>query len=374
GQYGRFLAIEARYREAMPLLEEALRLSEQLEQHETYAQALVSRGIGLVREARFDEALMVLNHAITIATERGYAAAAIRAWNNLGVVYEALDRYGDVVTQLGGTALDYTRRKGDRPMELSFLVGILPARVALGDWDEALATVQEVRAAPELTTLTSMRAILADAVPIHVRRGDLDAAQELLDFSVVEGNFGPELMASRAATQGEYLRARGSLRQVLEAIEPALRLLPQLGLPHIAVKRALVQGIDAAIDLGDVSRADELMAIVREAAPGLVTPFLRAHAARLRARLARIRGEADAGDADIREAVEGFRQLRMPFEEAVALVELAEWLAEDRPDEAEELAGQARGRFESLGARPSMERSERVLQRDTRLAGAGGGA
>jgi hypothetical protein len=51
----------------------------------------------------------------------------------------------------------------------------------------------------------------------------------------------------------------------------------------------------------------------------------------------------------------------MPFPEAVAQLEHAEWLSEQgRADEADELAARSRSTFERLHAQPWVERAARL--------------
>jgi hypothetical protein len=123
------------------------------------------------------------------------------------------------------------------------------------------------------------------------------------------------------------------------------------------VKRALVQGLEAALELDDVAKAEELLGIVESARPGLVSPYLRAHAARFAARLAARRGDDESVEPGFLAAQEGFRAMGTPFDLAVALVEHAEWLTGQRREaEAEANIAEAREIFERLGAKPWLER------------------
>jgi tetratricopeptide (TPR) repeat protein len=57
GQFGRFLAL-AGNPEAGQVIEEALRLAEQLQLREVYSQALSSRSVAIMREGRHDESVI----------------------------------------------------------------------------------------------------------------------------------------------------------------------------------------------------------------------------------------------------------------------------------------------------------------------------
>ena len=112
GQFGRFLALEADD-EANAVIDEALRLAQQLELAEVYSQALSSKSVAIGREGRLDEAVTLLRRALEIAIEGDFTSATFRAWNNLAVYLEYQDRHNEVV-ELTESMLELARRKGDR--------------------------------------------------------------------------------------------------------------------------------------------------------------------------------------------------------------------------------------------------------------------
>ena len=134
-------------------------------------------------------------------------------------------------------------------------------------------------------------------------------------------------------------------------------MVPILGLMDIGVKRAIAQGVAAALELRDLASAETMLEVVRTASPGLVTPSLRAHAARLGARLRAQRGQDDSVEAGFTAAIAQFRDLEMPFDLGVTLLELAEWLdGQDRHEDATALGLEALALFERLRARPWLDR------------------
>ncbi len=95
-----------------------------------------------------------------------------------------------------------------------------------------------------------------------------------------------------------------------------------------AAKLGIVEAIEAALALGDTQRAEELVASIEAVAPGLRSPYLGAQALRFRARLA---GSDDS-------AIEGFRELKIPFWLAVTQLEHGELTGDSsRLDEAREI-------------------------------------
>ena len=373
-QFGRFLAIAGLDEEGTPVLEEALRIAEHLQLWEVYSQALTSRAIAIVRQARFDEAITLLRRAHEVALENDASSAVFRAVNNLCVALESLDRYRDELEFMVPT-LDRARRRGDRTSELSALSGFLLPLTLLGRWDEAFAYAQEANAAEELASIPAVASGLVDLVAVHVRRGDLAAARQLLEAHESQRDLeNSESNAIFGAATVELLRGEGKPAEALAVARQVAALTPVLGLPNAGVKRSIVQGIEAAIDLGDLEAADDLLAVILRAHPGLVTPLLRGHAARLRARICSLRGDDDTVEEALLGALSEFRDAEMPFEQGVTLIEFAEWLSDQgRRDEAETLALEARALFEQLRARPWVDRVERLLAQESSLPLAGAG-
>ncbi len=283
GQFGRFLAL-AGDPEADPVLEEALRLAQQLELDEVYSQALSSRAVSVLREGRLDEAVTLLRRALEVAIEGDFTIAVFRAWNNLAVTLESEDRYAEEV-ELIAPMLDMARRKGDRASELTALLGHAAPLVALGRWDESLAFVEEARAAEELEAMPWAATRVIELVLIHVRRGDLETARQVFDMAKAwTDEHNDEIRAHVGCVEVELLNAEGKHAEALSVATQLLALVPVLGLTNIGVKAAIAHGVEAAFELGDLEAADAMLALVRQASPGLVTPSLRGQIARLGAR------------------------------------------------------------------------------------------
>ena len=356
GQLGRFLAL-ASEDEAGPVVDEALRLAQQLELAEVYSQALSSKAVVIGREGRLDEASTLLRRALEIAIEGDFTSATFRAWNNLAVYLMYQDRFADVV-ELTGSMLELARRKGDRASELTAMLGMTTPLVALGRWDEALRYVEEALAAEELEALKWVGMRVMELVPIRLRRGDTHGARDALRMANERGderNYETRIRIGSAEV--ELLNAEGLHAEALALAEQLLEAIPKLGLPDIGIKHGVAHGVAAALELGELDAADAMLAIVRRARPGLVSSELRGHLARLDARLSAGRGNHDAVEAGFETAIATFRDLGMPFEQGVSLCELAEWLdGQGRPDEAATRAIEARTLFERLGARPWLDR------------------
>jgi hypothetical protein len=212
-----------------------------------------------------------------------------------------------------------------------------------GRWDEALTRYQEV---PEEHLLDSLTlSFLSGVVEIHVRRGNLVEAGRIL--SIYEPLRESDDVQNRTcflAAAACVARAEGRLEDaVRDGVETA-RVSRSAGLEASQMlKQGLVEAIEATLALGDTAHAEELVASIEAVPPGLRSGYLDGHAMRFRGRLASDPERAAA-------AAVKFRDLRIPFWHAVALLEHGE-LSGD-----EDSLAQARDLFAELEAAPWLDR------------------
>jgi class 3 adenylate cyclase/predicted ATPase/ribosomal protein L40E len=366
-QLGRFLALGNREKEAVPILEEALELAEHLGLREIYAEALNSRGITLIYRGRVDEALTVLRRSLEVALEEDLSAAAIRAYNNLRMAFIVTDRFVEAL-DLSRDSLELARRVGARSWEMRILATIAQRLEVLGRWKEAMTDDAQLALHPtEETSLWGTKELpwyrLA-VVPVLVARGEVAEARRRVEATPDKDLAQQEEVAAMYLVYlSLVLAGEGRDREALEAAERVIEMRRELTLTHEAVKRAIAVGVEEALALGDADKAAQLLGIVEQASKGQVTPWLRAQAARLGARLGGLRGAASDEDLDARftDAEDGFRRLSTVFDLAITLLEHAEWRAgAGRVAEAEPLLEEAAAIFEELGARPWLVRANRL--------------
>jgi hypothetical protein len=228
------------------------------------------------------------------------------------------------------------------------------ALTLLGRWDEALATFGEL--SPDLLATANILSPATGVLEIYLRRGDLDAAEALIQrYDGLGDSVDMQAKGCYYAAVSATAAARGAHRDALAAAQVVIDGASVMGLGAQDVKQAMRHALESAFALGEQDTVERLLAIIDEAAPGLKPPFLAALANRVRALLA---GELPAADRRFAAAVAQFRALELPFDEAVASLEYAEWLGRiGRPGEAEPLLSTAREIFDRLGATPWLERA-----------------
>src|SRR5205823_9052737 len=130
-----------------------------------------------------------------------------------------------------------------------------------------------------------------------------------------------------------------------------------MGISIEYVKEAFAIALEAALEVGDIDRAETLIATVEALPPGGYPQMIRAQSARFRAQLAARRDDPAEAERLFKGATGLFRELAVPFYQAVTELESSEWLAaEGRSEEAEPLLAEAREIFERLEAKPWLER------------------
>src|SRR5262249_5678284 len=323
----------------------ALELAEALRLNEVLTQALTTKGTLLIRRNRLEEARILLEGSLALAVEHDIPAAAIRAGNNLAVVYESLDRYADAVA-LSDRAAAIARRVGDRVWEQRLVAGPISAVTLLGRWDEALAREAEV-----ISMQVAADESVVFLVAVDCWRGDVEHARSRLEESgQLKNHEGLDYATSYLLHEAQVLRAEGSTRAAQEALDPVLNARSELGISFLNVKLGFVEALECAIELGDAARVEQLLETIERLRPGERPPLLEAHAARCRAKLA---GDAPAAQQGFRRAASIFRERELAFWLAVTELEHAEWLTgRGRSDDAQPLLANARETFKRLEAKP----------------------
>ncbi len=353
-QLGRMRVLAGHSEAASAPLERALTLAERLQLPDVFVEALTSKGLFLDFQGRLAEERILLEAAVARAHEEQLFASALRALNNLAVCHQSSDRYAEAL-EISGHALPLARRRGDRRWESNIRTGDIELLFLVGRWEEALDVAAEEE--PLAKTL-SARSSLVTVAQVHSERGNLETARALLTaHDGLPSADQVQLRASYAGVEARVLRAEGRGAEALAAAARVLDLRSELAITDLSVKRALVEGIEAAFALSDLERVDELLAVPESLDPGELTPFLQANTLRFRARLEAARGETNGIEEGFVSAVALFREFGMVFYLGVTELEHAEWLvSQGRRGEAEPLLAEARATFEGLEAAPWLER------------------
>jgi tetratricopeptide (TPR) repeat protein len=318
---------------------------------EALALALRARaGIAYTR-GHMQEAEGLVKQSLEIALDHGLLDEAYTDYYWLSDRCFQLDEYERALGYLD-ESLALARRRGNRPNEWAVLAEQTYPLFMLGRWDEALAVLPE-----RLDGVGSVESVLQSIVEIHLRRGELAEASELLSiFSRSDESTDIQVRLCYLGSRTAVRRAEGRLRDSLADGEATiLEATNATGLLFQAAKQALVEAIEAAFELADTAKAEELLAQLEAVPVGTRGPYLDAHAKRFRGRLARDPEQFEAA-ADL------FRQTGIPFWLAVTLLEHGEMTGDT------DLIEDAREIFEGLGATPWLERVDALALRSSGAA------
>ena len=359
-QIARFMVFAGQSDLALERVERALEIAETLALPETIAQALNTKGIALFTRGRQIEGLALIRKALDIALEHEKPSAALRAYYNLADSALRMDRAQEAA-ELDREGLALARRVGNRYWEWSFLGQAYPL-FALGDWDEVVAGEEGLPDEDWAQVRLAFATLLTSIVPVRVHRGQLEEAKRSTRlFAELEKSADIQEQGQVHFAEAVLLLAEGRTAEALRSAEAAFETRHTFGIAEATVSESFVVAVEAALALDDISRAEELLAIVDTLPPGGSPLFLQAHSARFHARLAAHRRELEEADRLFRRGAGLFRELGFPFYLAVTLLEQGEWLvAQARRDEAEPLLAEAREIFERLEAKPWLDRLEAV--------------
>ena len=110
--------------------------------------------------------------------------------------------------------------------------------------------------------------------------------------------------------KAQILLAERDFAGALKAAEAVFAERKALGVSEDAIKESFVLAVAAALELGRLDRAEELLAVVEELPPGVRTQFLDAQVARFRARLAARAGDAGEAERLFKRATGLFPEMR----------------------------------------------------------------
>jgi class 3 adenylate cyclase/tetratricopeptide (TPR) repeat protein len=356
---GRPLFFVGRLDDAMARTELALEIAESLQLPDVLSHGLNTKGLILAARGRHEEAELLLRHSLEVALARELSEAALRAYLNLTAIISQRDRIREAL-ELSLSGVELARKVGDRVIEHGLRGWARSNMLALGEWDEVLAEEAELDVEDE-RTLAFHRFLLTG---LFLARGNREEAQRRLD--AIRSHIDVRELqdfANLRSTEAELLLASGRPSEALAAVEEVIDMRARLagGTSHWGVKQALALALESALATTDEAKVDELLAFIERIPPGELTPFLRAVGARFAARRAVLRGDGETAGAGFLAAARIFREIEVPFELAVVLLEHAEWLtSEGRVEEAELVAAEARDIFERLRATPYLERLERL--------------
>jgi class 3 adenylate cyclase/tetratricopeptide (TPR) repeat protein len=316
----------------------ALDISEATGSPRSLLFALRAKAAVVFSRGHLEESYALMKRALEIATENDLPEAIAQSRFILSDREFRRDRYEAALQHLE-KGLAAARKFGAKTFEWATLSEMTYALFMLGRWDESLAAME--RPTEEQTQAGGILLSLVQAwSEIAIHRGRIDEARNLVHlFSHLESSTDKQDQSLYRAVLASLRLAEGDLSGAIEEAEAGAEAARLLGYGQQAFKQCAVIAFDAAMGLGDTTKARELLAILEAEPPGRRAPFLEAQ-------IHRFRGRLDGDDAAFEESARILRELELPFWLAVTLTNQGTHV-----DEAREI-------FERLGATPWLERLE----------------
>ena len=306
------------------------------------ALGLTFQGYVAVRRGRVAEGVRLLDEGMTwaVAGELAPLPSAIIFCRTIGTCYELgdyrraaewMDAIADCFARTGISAFP-----GDCE---AHRLGVLLGR---GAWSECEVEARRACGAIEAADLTHVGPVLAELGEIHLRKGDLAAAEDAFAKSSAYGH--------RPQPGVALLRlARGEIEAAADSIAAALA---EESWDRLARSRLLPAQVEIALAVGDVATARAASSELSELAATYAGPALVAGAELAQGMVELAEGDATAAAATLRRAVRLWTEASAPYERAKTRLVLARALARtaERASALAEVEA-ARASLYALGAR-----------------------
>ncbi len=335
-------------RRSVEVADRALETAEHLDLLPILADTLVTKGSAFAGLGRLTEGNGLVELGQRLAESLGLHTTALRAMNNLSVGLVEIDPVAGLEAARAGLAL--SRRLGQRQWLFGFLGGSAYGGFLHGEWDRALADLRTgIAEDPEtadrvllLNNLTSLLACRGESVKDEIAElerltaGETDPA--LLGYLL-------DARAVLAFSEGRLAEA-GAGWWELATVQPSTASINL----YLSARPALWER--------DRDRAAE--ALERLDATGVHGRVAELHRLAIRAGLAALDGHQAEALRLYREAIRGFRERGLPWDESLTALDMLTLLDPAEP-EVRSVGVTAREVLVRLGARPFVDRIDAIL-------------
>jgi DNA-binding CsgD family transcriptional regulator len=309
--------------------------------------------------------------AIELEREGRPARAEDRAAMVLGECLKQADRFDDARYWLG-QALHAAREEGDESSLVNLLAHMAELECWAGDWRAAQRYSADSWDVAEQVGQRAWRSIplyVRALIDAHLGRLDAARAEAREGISVATIAEDPWMLMLVSAALGFAELSASKLDEAEASLSRAVDLSDRIGLAEPSVWRFHANHIEAVIGLGDLERAERLLARLDGWGRATGRQWTLATGSRCRGLLLAARGDTDGAVQALEEALRHHEQLAMPFELGRTLLVAGQVqrrakrkrIAKDHLERALEIfeslpsplwAGRSRAELARLGLRP----------------------
>jgi len=333
---------------AIQTAEHVLESAEQRELVPIVTRALSIKGFALGSLGRKREGIALIGAAEDLARENGLQQDLLGALMVGGFQKGDLDQMAALESYREGLAL--ARRLGHRSLMLRFVNNFGYSGFLAGDWDGALAELEG--ALTEELDRGDRLSILSNALIVHACRGESVAEGiaelELLGAGIRDSRWRISILD----VEGNARLADGSLEASRRAWHELARLEPDQA-PEFRYRaaRPALWSRDRGAAHADLAALD---------ATGVHGRVVEIRRLTIRAGLAAVDGQTADALAGYREALRGWRELRLPWDEALSSIDMATLIDPIQP-EVQAAGESAREILSRLRASPFLTRLNAAL-------------
>jgi len=334
------------YARAVAAAERVLESAEQRDQVPIVTRALLVKGAALGQLGRKREAIALIGAGEDLARENGLQQELLGALMLGGFQKADLDQMAALESYREGLAL--ARRLGHRNMTLRFVNNVGYTGFVAGDWDGALAELEGALA--EDLDRRDRISILSNALIVRACRGE-PIAEGIAEIERLGADIrGRFWRVTIFDVVGNAALANGRLDEAREAWRDLAQIEQGAEYFYRAARPAL-WGLDRAAAEADLESLD---------GTGFHGRVVEVRRITIRAGLAALDGRDADAMADYREALRGWRELRLPWDEALTSIDMATLVDSTRP-EVKAAAASAREILSRLRAIPFVTRLDAAL-------------
>ncbi len=349
-QLARAQFLFARPAEAVATADATLALAERLDLVPVLADLLVTKGSALSNVGRPREGLGTIQTGRLLAESAGLTFTVLRATlNSTGPESEQDPRSSLTTAQRG---LDLAVRLGISGFVVAFRETVGSVSVRTGDWDTGVATL---RAGLEAPNAGDRVHLLGTIVLYGILRGETGATDLGEIEQLLEGETDPQATSHLPIARSMVALAQGDPKTAQAAAERMVEILPPAG-------DAFTWSVAARTALWARDGERAARALDRHRASGAHGLAIDVTNSTIAAGLAALAGRWDEARMTYRTALRSWRDLGLPFDEALTAIDMATLLDPAEP-EVRAAAESARETLARLGAQPLLTRLEAALAR-----------
>jgi class 3 adenylate cyclase/tetratricopeptide (TPR) repeat protein len=360
------------YDVALKLADQALELADPRQYWAVLSEALNTKSLVLDMRGRSEESIALLQHALDLAVEHAIQSSLSRARFNLAFFLWARDRLDEALEQ-DLSDLAHARLLGNRLAEALVDLHLVGDYWALGRWDDVIRMLAETPLPPEVTKEHNLL-VSKHLIGIYtlVPRGDLEQAHRIMEAAApIDDPSDVQAHRFRTMALSAIHLAEGNPQEALALLEETIRS-EESGNLREAIP-LIVPAVEAALQVGLLGRAEELLVMAESLPPSVSSPSVRAQVTRFRARLAALAGDREAAEVGFRDASATLREVGYVLWTGQVELERAENLIEmGRGDEATAHLNEAMEIFQRLGAVSWIARANALISSQEGSAAAAG--